>query len=411
MKVRKISSILLKTSLFLALSGLLLVSYDLIALSALPILILLLPYIPAKVHIINAAIEGGRYVGEVFSVRIALNVKGFGVIKIQHTIPEFFEIVEGSNTLQTFVIGKKTIQIFYKAKPSKRGIYDLGKIVYQTENPIMVGRKVHSEVRIEALLEVKQKIQKILKVGNIRGIAKSPIPDVDISRIGVPGTDFREIKEYKPGDAMKFINWKATARKDNLMVNRYEVEGKKAVWLFLDANKYMQYGTAIKNYLEAAIEAANSLTYYFTSRGYRVGMYVVGHNQIIYPDTGKRQFRRISDTLLKVEASNNIESLEYALESCKGFLITYKPLVILITRVEYSKPLKVILKISKLSKQRRIPVEVIALKRGEEVELATMLLKALQTSMISRIRSKATILEWDIDQPLTSILIKEISGK
>lgn len=147
----------------------------------------------------------------------------------------------------------------------------MNKVSYQTGNPLMTEKKSYGEVEIDVYLEVKQKVQKVLKVGNIGGIAKSPLPDIDISRIGVPGTDFRKLKECTPGDPMKFINWKATARKYKLMVNKYEVEGKKAVWIFLDANRYMMHGTAIKNYIEAAIEAANSLTYYFASRGYKVG--------------------------------------------------------------------------------------------------------------------------------------------
>jgi len=411
MKVRKITLILIKTSLFLAISGILLLSYELVALSFFPVIFLLIPYIPCKLYPLNSFIEGGKYVNEAFKVRINLNAKGFGLIKVQHPLPEFFEIIEGTNTVQTLVFGKKLIQISYTAIPSKRGVYELNKITYQTENPLMTGKKLYREVSVDVHLEVKQRIQKILKVGNIRGIAKSPTPDVDISRIGVPGTDFREIKEYTPGDAMKFVNWKATARKNSLMVNKYEVEGKKAVWIFLDANRYMGYGTEIKNFLEAAIEVANSLVYYYTSRGYRVGMYIVGHAQRIYPDTGKRQFRRISDELMKLEVSEEIESLEKAMESSKGFLITYKPLVIFITRVEYSKPLKAILKVSKISKRKRLPVEVIALRKDEEIDLPTAVMSALHSSIIARIRSRARVIDWNIDQPISAVLLKEISGR
>jgi uncharacterized protein (DUF58 family) len=361
--------------------------------------------------VINATIDDRKYVNEPFQASITLVATGLGLIRVQHPLPEFFEIVEGSNTIQDFVIGRKLITISYRANPSKRGLYDLNRVTYQTENPLMTGKKVYSEIEIDAVLEVKQRIQKILKVGNVRGIAKSPVPDIDISRIGVPGTDFREIKEYAPGDAMKSVNWKATARKNSLMVNKFEVEGKKSVWIFLDANRYMSYGTEIKNYLEAGIEAANSLTYYFTSKGYRVGLYVIGHNLSVYPDTGKRQFQRISDTLLKVEVSDKIEPIDRALESSKGFLITYKPLVIFITRVEYSRPLKAILKISKISKRRKLPVEVIALRQEEEVELATVVMNALHNSMIARIRTRARVLDWNINQPISSVLLKEISGR
>lgn len=414
MKVRKSTAILLETSIFLLVTGIVLTSYELVALSAFPLILLVLPHIPVKVEVINSTIEGGRYVGEPFSVRIVLKTRGFGLLKVQHVLPEHFEIAEGSNAIADFVIGGKTIHLDYRAIPTKRGFYRLDRIVFESENPLLTGRKHQGEVKTEIELEVRHKIQKILKVGVVRGIAKSPMPDVDISKIGVPGTDFREIREYVPGDPVKFINWKATARKNSLMVNQYEVEGKKAVWIFLDANNYMAHGTTIKNFLEAAIEAANSLAYYYTSRGYKVGLYVVGHGHIIYPDVGKRQFRRISETLMRVDVSDKSESLDQAIEACKGFLINYKPLMIFITRVEYSKPVHTVLRASRMSKRKRLPVEVIALKKRSDEEydeFAILVMNALRNSILSRLRARVKVIDWDIDHPLSKVLLKEISTK
>lgn len=82
---------------------------------------LLIPYVPCKLEGVNVYVEGGRYVNEPFVARVNLIAKGFGHLKVQHTIPEFFEIMDGTNTFQTFVIGKKHIHIAYTAKPSKRG--------------------------------------------------------------------------------------------------------------------------------------------------------------------------------------------------------------------------------------------------------------------------------------------------
>lgn len=416
MKIRRTTSNLIKASLFLASLGILLISYELIALSFFPIFILLIPYLRPKIKSTNILIGGGKYVNEPFNVNLLIKVAGFGMIKIQHQIPEFFELLDGNNTTTKFVAGKKSVQISYKATPTRRGFYSLNKVSFQTENPLLTGKKEYyvyeiSETEGVTALEVKQKIQKIIKVGRIRGIAKSPIPDIDISNIGVPGTDFREIKEYAPGDAVKFINWKATARKGNLMVNKYDIEGKKAVWIFFDSNSYMRHGTTIRNFLEGAVDAANSLTYYFTSRGYKVGVYLVGHEKIIYPDTGKRQFKRISDALVHLEASESNEKMENALQRSKGFISTYKPFIIFITRVEYSKPLKSILKISKMSKRKRIPIEVISLEGNEQRELPELILKALQNSMKARIRNSARVLEWDISLPVSSVLMKELWGR
>jgi uncharacterized protein (DUF58 family) len=412
MKLRKGTYVLIKTALFLLITGILFTSYELLVLSAFPILLLLTPTLPVRVVVEESGIEGGEYVGMEFSAHISMKAKGFGVVKVMHKLPEHFELSEGSNAVARFVIGTSTLKINYKAIPTKRGQYGLDKVVVQVENPFLTGKMFLRELSIPLSLEVKQKIPKLIKIGVHRGIAKSPTPDVDVSKIGVPGTDFREIREYITGDPVKFINWKASARKNEILVNQYEVEGKKSVWIFLDANPYMRYGKIIRNYFEAGVEAVNALSYYYTQRGYRVGIYLVGYRKYIYPDTGRRQFRRISNELIKIEPSENYESLEEAIENSRALLITYKPLIYFITRLEHSRPVKAVMKATKFSrKTRRAPVEVIALTQEEETEseISVIALKTLKKSVESRLRAGGVrMVDWDIHQPLSQVLMKEV---
>jgi uncharacterized protein (DUF58 family) len=397
-KVREVTSALIKTSLFLLGFGIVTTSFELIAVSAIPLIFLAIPYgISAKVR--DVRYSGGQYVGETFEVEIKLDVVGFGILKAMHKLPDHFELIDGSNAVAGFVLGKSEFVIRYRANPTKRGVYRLDKVVAEFEHPFFAWKSV-KELEIDLELEVKQKLRRITKVEAIRGIARSPMPDIDVSRIGVPGTDFREVREYVAGDPVRFINWKATARSGKLMVNQYEVEGKKAVWIFVDTNAYMTYGESIRNFLEVAIEIANSLAYYFTSRGHKVGLYVIGHSMNLYPDVGKRQFRRISDKLTMIEAGN--ESLEHALENSKKLLAIYKPLVILITRVEYSKPAKFVSELIKM----KIPVQIIALKsKMDGDEFALRLFELLRRSALRSVR-KARVMEWNIEKPVRNLIVE-----
>lgn len=162
-------------------------------------------------------------------------------------------------------------------------------------------------------LLVQPKILNLRRIRGVPGIATSPFPVIDIAKIGVATTDFQEIRSYVHGDPVKNINWKATARKAAQgqlwpLVNEYEVEGKKAVWLFLDASSVLEVGTDIENAFEYCLEAANGVAYYFTDRGYRVGMYIYNDgNRLLYPDTGKKQFLRISWELIKLETTDQFD--------------------------------------------------------------------------------------------------------
>ncbi|RLI86234.1 MAG: hypothetical protein DRO98_05680 [Archaeoglobales archaeon] len=400
MKVRKVTSILIKTSLFLLGWGILATSFELVAVSIIPLLFLAIPHF-ITVNVERARITGGSYIGEEFETEIDLRATGFGILKAMHKLPEHFELVEGSNAIATFVLGRNDVKIRYKAKPMRRGNYKLDRIVLELEHPFLAW-KTDKELRVELELEVKQRLRRITRVETLRGIARSPMPDVDISKIGVPGTDFREIRDYVAGDPMKFINWKATARRNKLMVNQYEVEGKKAVWIFVDANHYMTFGKSVRNYLECAIEIANALTYYFVSRGHKVGLYVVGRGICLYPDVGKRQFKRISEELMRIEAGE--ESFDQAFEKCKKLLAIYKPLIILITRPEYSKPVRFVSEVIKA----KIPVQIIALKGkiyGDE--FAVSLFEILRRYTLKSLR-RANLIEWDIDKPIRQLMVRVI---
>ncbi|HDM60209.1 MAG TPA: DUF58 domain-containing protein [Archaeoglobus veneficus] len=392
--MRKAAVNLAKTALFLAVLGILFTSVELLALSIIPLFFLIIPF-GAKLRVVKSDFSNQTVVGGEFYVDISIKASGFGRVKVRHNLPEHFEVVEGENIANAFVAGSKVVRISYRAIATKRGVYNLDRIDYEVESPLstFVKRgKLHAEISIE----VKHRVPKIRKVGNVRGKARSPMPDIDVARIGVPGTDFREIREYMPGDAMKFVNWKATARKGKLMVNQYEVEGKKAIWIFVDSNPYMLHGTTIKNYLEAAIEVANALAYYYTSRNHKVGLYVIGERRLLHPDVGSRQFRRISKAL--IEVVGGVENVSDAIQACKNLIMFYKPLVILITRVERAK-LDGVVKLA-----RFLPVQVIALK-GLESGFSGSIFDTLRRSCVSKLRSCGQCIEFDVNRQTSSLFI------
>ncbi len=400
MKVRKVTRSLVSVALFLLGWGIITTSYELIAVSAIPLLFLAIPY-HVSTQVDYAKLSGGDHIGEELEAEIKLKAIGFGILKVMHELPDHFELVEGANAVAAFVLGRADVIIRYRARPMRRGHYRLDRIILEIEHPFLAWKKV-DELRVDLELDVKQKLRKITKVETLRGVARSPMPDVDISKIGVPGTDFREIRDYVAGDPMKFVNWKATARRGKLMVNQYEVEGKKAVWIFLDANPYMTFGKSVRNYLECGIEIANALAYYFISRGHKVGLYVIGHGIILYPDVGKRQFKRISEELMRTEVGE--ESVDHAFENCKKLLAIYKPLIILITRPEYSKPSRFVSEAMKA----KILVQVIALKGAVEGdEFALTLFEILRRSAFKSLR-RANLIEWDIEKPVRQLMAKVV---
>ncbi len=109
-------------------------------------------------------------------------------------------------------------------------------------------------------ITVVPRTRAIRRVNQIMGRAHTRNPNDGIAAAGVATTDFSELHPYQPGDPMRIVNWKASARNSNsanpLLVNEYEPEGRKAVWIFMDGADYMDVGTTLSALVDSALEAA-----------------------------------------------------------------------------------------------------------------------------------------------------------
>ena len=56
------------------------------------------------------------------------------------------------------------------------------------------------------------------------------------------GTDFRDLREYEPGDDVRHIDWNVTARMDHPFVRQYTEDREVTAWLLLDRSPSMGFG-------------------------------------------------------------------------------------------------------------------------------------------------------------------------
>ena len=142
---------------------------------------------------------------------------------------------------------------------------------------------------------------------------------------------------------MRIVNWKASARNSNsanpLLVNEYEPEGRKAVWIFMDGADYMDVGTTLSALVDSALEAAGSVAQYHLSRGYTLGAYIYNtQSDILTPDMGQKQLRQLTRLLTQFKPGRPTQDLLQAVELCKGFLYRLRPEVYTITRLDVHYP-------------------------------------------------------------------------
>ena len=146
-------------------------------------------------------------------------------------------------------------QLEYLLKPTTRGEYIFEAINVFVHAPLQLVKRrfifpaqqlvkvypSYIQMRRYQLLAVSNRLQEA-GVKRIRKLGHS--------------MEFEQIKEYVRGDDYRTINWKATARKDNLMVNNFTDERSQQIYCLINKGRVMKMPFGGLTLLDHAINAS-----------------------------------------------------------------------------------------------------------------------------------------------------------
>ena len=150
--------------------------------------------------------------------------------------------------------------ITYRLRPTRRGVYSFGYVrVFVTGRIGLVSRRY----TCSEPLDIKV-YPSYLMLHQYELLAMSDnLTELGIKRIRRVGhhTEFEQIKEYVKGDDYRTINWKASARRHELMVNVYQDERSQQIYNVIDKGRVMQQAFRGMTLLDYAINASLVLSY------------------------------------------------------------------------------------------------------------------------------------------------------
>jgi uncharacterized protein (DUF58 family) len=85
------------------------------------------------------------------------------------------------------------------------------------------------------------------------------------------GIEFEEVRDYTPGDDVKSIDWKVSARLGRPFIKRYREERELILMLLVDLSASGRFGTRAANKQETAAEAAAILAFNAVRNNDKVG--------------------------------------------------------------------------------------------------------------------------------------------
>jgi uncharacterized protein (DUF58 family) len=150
------------------------------------------------------------------------------------------------------------------------------------------------------LVRVYPRIERLRRL--VKPLATRPASGSRQAAASGEGIEFAEVREFRAGERVRRINWRASARRGQLLVSDRHLERSSEVVLFLDS--LTEAATDQESTLDLAVRAVASLAGAYLRGRDRVGLLNFGSElEWVLPSAGARQHYRIIDAVLSSESS------------------------------------------------------------------------------------------------------------
>jgi uncharacterized protein (DUF58 family) len=189
----------------------------------------------------------------------------------------------------------------YSLRCSRRGVYEIGPLVAVTRDPLGLTQREHMLAEKFELL-VHPRIESVSDRPLTRQFEDPPIRP-PVSKPFPTGLEFYGMRDYKPGDDLRRIVWRASARMGKLMVREAEQGITDHITIIVDTDRghHSSDGEYSESF-EMAVSAAASLASRHLRDGYEVR--VEGNaGPLMRPVRGRGGTLSMLDSLTRVETS------------------------------------------------------------------------------------------------------------
>ena len=127
---------------------------------------------------------------------------------------------------------------------------------------------------------------------------------VHISQRRGQGMDFKQLREFIEGDAVRQIDWRATARYRKPISREYQDERNQDIFILLDCGRRMRHKDNVLNHFNYSLNAVLLLSYVAANQGDAVGLGTfAGEDRWLKPVTGTVGVNKLLDQLYDLETS------------------------------------------------------------------------------------------------------------
>ncbi|MCB4798904.1 DUF58 domain-containing protein [Neotamlana laminarinivorans] len=221
-------------------------------------------------------------------------------LEIIDEIPEQFQVRDFK--LKDSIASRKTKTINYLLKPTERGEYKFGSLNIYASSALKIVAKRYT-FNADAMVPTYPSFKQLKKF-ELLNINKNSFEYglKKVRRLG-HSMEFEQIKEYVLGDDLRTINWKATAKKNQLMVNQFQDEKSQPVYSIIDKGRIMKMPFNGLSLLDYAINAALVISNVVLKKQDKAGMFSFSKKteNVVVAERRNSQMQLILESLYNVK--------------------------------------------------------------------------------------------------------------
>ena len=192
------------------------------------------------------------------------------------------------------------------------------------------------------------------------------------------GMAFSEVRQYQPGDDVRFIDWNVSARMNDTYVKVFTEEREMTVMLLVDLSASERFGSTDKRKIETVAEVAALLAFSAIKNNDRVGLILFTDQveRFVPPKKGRSHVMRVVTEILNAKPKSEGTELGVALDLLGGIgkRRTVAFLISDFIAQDYEKPLRVV-----SAKNDLIPIQIVDPREDELPDVGLALMEDLET--------------------------------
>jgi uncharacterized protein (DUF58 family) len=213
-----------------------------------------------------------------------------------------FQFQKRDFLMQVRMNGGEKTEIEYSLRPTERGEYLFGKLNVYVKSPVRLVSKRYIFCENVVVASYPSFIQ--LRKYDMMAFSNQ-LSQYGLKRIRRIGhtMEFEQIKDYTQGDDLRTINWKATSKKNVLMVNQYQDEKSQPVYQVIDTGRSMQMPFLGLSLLDYAINSTLALSNIVLKKQDKAGMFTFSKKVGNYVAADRRagQMHKLLETLYRID--------------------------------------------------------------------------------------------------------------